>query len=101
VKPIILDFAVVREELLAAAPEMQYSERQSLNVISIGDQTIPVVDANNNVLNAQTETRKARETSDRDRLLGTETKAARESSDRALHLLGLQKKTFVARESER
>jgi len=98
-KPLILDFAVAREEL-DEGPEFQYSREQSVNVISLNGKTIPIIEVNIDILNAVTQTRVSRESSDRDRYLGTETKTAREGTDRSLHIAELKKKTFAARETD-
>jgi hypothetical protein len=53
-KPFILDFCVARE--LEAALELQYDEDLNLNIIKKGNEKVPLVEADINILEVATKT---------------------------------------------
>ncbi len=99
-KALILEYAIKRE--VDIKPIYRYDFEKGLNMITVGDKTIPFIESSSEDISLLTHTRVVRESNDEslDMLeLQTKTKVARERDDDSFYL-ELYSKTFVARERD-
>lgn len=100
-KPLILDYKTNRCE--EKSPVVyKYNWTIAMNVVELTSGIKAFIELESNTEEFETKTRVSRENDDDTFLfnLATETKVARESSDRTNPLLELETKTFVKRESD-
>jgi hypothetical protein len=100
-KPLIFDYKVERVETDFSSVYF-YDRSTSLNMINTSDGPQPFIDMKESDFEMITKTRVLREDDDESFYmnLGTETKIAREESDRSGWLQELETKTFVKREAD-